>query len=199
MEKEVLDQITLKMGLISGFIFLAIIIPLRIYWKKGALEKIKSTLIEGEEIIYRLNFSFVNDYIVPFGFGAFGGMYILPFVLLKNITNIGLVNRTNLPCFILAEIIYFIAVLYVASWEGVITNKKIRRPTAFLIFNQLGGKMNLLLDLNLNEIESIKLEKYFSTKLLKITTKNKQSYNFGGYKNMDKIKLQIDKLIKIGD
>lgn len=197
MEKEVLDQITLKMGIISGFIFLAIITPLKIYWRKKALKKMISSLLDDEEIIYRLEFLFVNDYIVPFGCGAFFGMYLLPFALFENITNIGLVNREHLSYFILAEIIYFLAVLYIASWEGGITNKKIRRPTAFLIFNKLGEKMNLLMDLDINEIKSTMMEKYWSSKAVKILTNNNKIYSFGGYKNMDEIKLCIDNLINI--
>lgn len=196
MEKEILDQITLQWGIISGFVFLAIITPFKIYWRKKAMEKIKSSLLDGEEIIYKLRISFIIDYILFWMVGAFLGMYLLPFALFKNITNLSLVNRTNLPYFILAEIILFFAVLYMASSEGVITNQKIRRPTAFLFFDKLAKLMNLLVDLNISEIKSTMIEKHWSSKTIKILTKNNKIYRFGGYKNMDEIKLCIDNLIK---
>lgn len=199
MNEQILNQVTLKLGIITGLIFLVIITPFKIYWRKKAMEKIKFSLLDGEEVLYKLRLSFINDYIVPFGFGAFLGSFLLPFALFNNLANISLVNRTNLPYFILAEIIYFLAVLYFASWEGVITNKKIKRPTAFSIFNHLGEKMNLLMDLDLNEIKSTMMEEYLSSKILKILTNNNKIYRFGGYKNMDEIKFCIDNLIKIGN
>lgn len=195
MEADILNKITLQWGIITGFIFLVIIIPLRIYWRKKAMEKIKLSILDDEEIIYKLNFSSVNDYIVPFTCGAFLGSFILPFIFIKNITSIGLINKTNLPYFVLAEIICLLAVLYVASWEGVITNKKIRRSTAFLIFNIVGEKMNLLMDLNLDEIKSTLMEKFHLSKTIKISTTNNKIYRFGGYKEMDEIKLCIDNLL----
>jgi len=195
MDKEVLNQITLKMGIISGFIFLAIITPLRIYWQKNALDKIKSTLFEGEEIVYILEAPFSINYFFPYCVGGFCGSFILPFWIISNINNIGIVNKSNLFYFILGEIICFCSIIFIFSLINVITNKKIKRLSNIFFFNKVIQKT----DVPISDIESINYQKHLSLDEINISTKSNKLYTFSGYKDLKKIKLHLDNLIKIGD
>lgn len=191
MDKEILDQITLRLGIITGFLFLAIIIPLRIYWRKEALNKIKSAL-EDEIILYKIKFPFSVDYVFPFCVGGFFGSFILPFWVFNNVSNVGIVDKVSLFYFIPAELLLFFLILAFSSWAEVITNKKIRRVWNLKILNKIGKPM----DLPIEEIRSIDLQKFLFLKSISILTKNNLLYTLGGYKDMDKIKIYLDNLVR---
>lgn len=195
MEKEVLDQITLKLGIITGFIFLAIITPLRIYWRKNALNKIKSSLIEGEEIVYILELPFSTSYFFPYCVGAFWGSFILPFWIFNDINNVGMVNKTSLIYFFSAEILCFCAIIFLFSIVIVITNNRIKKLSNFSFLNKIIQK----LDMPISEIESINYQKHFAVDELNILTKNNKLYSFSGVNDLKKIYEYLNNLIKIGD
>lgn len=183
MDKEILDQITLKMGIISGFVFLAIIIPLRIYWRKNALDKIKSLLDEDENLLYQVKFPFSLDYLATFCCGGFFGSFLLPFTVFSNVNNVGIVNKISLFYFVPAELLFLFVILAFSSWAEIITNKKIRRHWDLKIFNKIGKP----LDLSINEIKSVNYQKIFIWEAISIITKDNQFYSLGGYKNMSQV------------
>ena len=195
MEQEILNQVTLKMGIITGFMFLAIITPLRIYWQKKALSKIKSTLIEGEEIVYILKLPFSTSYFFPYCVGAFLGSFILPFWIFSDINNVGMVSKNNFIWFVLGEIICFCSIIFICSIIIVITNNKIKKLSNFSFCNKIIQK----LDMPISEIESINYQKHFAIDELNILTKGKKLYSFSGVNDLKKIYEYLNNLIKIGD
>lgn len=192
MEKEVLNQITLKMGLISGFIFLAIITPLRIYWRKKALEKIKSTFIDGEKIIYKLETPFSVNYIASFCCGGFFGSFILPFFIFKNLNNVGAVSKLSLFYFIPAELLILFVIILIFSTIEVITNIRVKKLSDIFVLNKVIKKI----DLPISEIKSISYQKFLFFDQVDIKTYDNNIYSLAGYKEMKKVKSYLDNLIR---
>lgn len=194
MNQTISNQMTLTLGIISGFIFLAIITPLRIYWRKEALNKIKLAF-KDEDILYTIECPFSINFVASFSVGAFFGGFILPFWIFNDVNNIGIVSKTYLPCFFFAEFLSFALIIFMFSVIEVITNKRVKRLSNFSFLNKFMKKLDLLV----SDIKSIEYKKCFFIDGIDIWTKNNTFHSLAGYKDIKNIKSCLDNLIEIGD
>lgn len=193
MDKETLKQIILQWGIISGFVFLAIIIPLRIYGLKKALEKIKSTLIEGEKIMYILEPKLLL-YVFAIAFtGFYWGYYIFSTLFLTlSVKNVNPMNISNLLFLLFWGVGIFIATIDYCLVFKIITNNRIIKFTNFLLLNNYLLKKNII---SFSEINHIKyIENSYLDKII-ILKKNNKRYRIGCYENLKKVYQYIEKEI----
>src|SRR3989339_1021090 len=113
--QELSDLDITRLGILTGSIFLILILPLRFYLRGKALKRIKKTLKENEVIVYKAKISYFLDYFGAFLVGGFIGCYLIPFWLYPHLQTIGIVSRENIYLFILGEIIAILGILGVYS------------------------------------------------------------------------------------
>ncbi len=174
-------------------IFFLCYIPFRFWAQNRALKNIKAMLEEGEKIIYKPTILYYAEWTLPLFAGAFLGCGLLPFFLYPEIQQLKVINRVNLPFWIISEMVGIFAMLFFACWKFAITNKRIITCSAFNFVHKFFKKLNL----NYKDIKSVELVKSYWFTDINIFLNNGEFFFLSSLQNIGKVKTIIDEQMNI--
>jgi hypothetical protein len=189
--QEISDAESVKLIVLTGCIFLILVLPLRFYLRNEAIKRIKKMLDENEVIVHIPKISHIVDYYVPLGIGGFIGGFLVPFWLYPELQSIRIVSRENLHLFVVAEIIAILGILAIYSIRIVLTNFRIFSICVLPLVN----KMSKNIDIKYSDIEIMSINKSFLD-ISYIKTKQGKYIYLEIFENKQEVKNQIEMLMK---
>lgn len=190
MIEQLLEQAKHQWLNIGSVIFLLILIPIRMWTRDIALQKIKKKFDKNEYIVYEFGFRFNAEFFAPF---LFGGI-TLELILSHDLPQIHLV--ISIACIL---ILFFIIFLTSCS-KYVITNKRFFCAPSFDFMYKFNKFIKFLcikfFELNISDISSVTVKKSTIGILsLEINTKTCEKLPRLYFDNMDEIQSKINSQI----
>lgn len=187
------ESVSFKYALIMGVIFCILYKICCFFGRNKAYDRITDEIQYGEYVIYKPKFKNTWLDIGVFIVGAFGGCFLLPFWICDyNLTNIGVVNKENLPFFIIIEMISIIIILATTTMYLVLTNLRIICLTAFSPLNKFINKLGYNI-IDYSNIDSIFLRENVLFPYFYIKTKDGRMRGFNFLANQKEVKEEIEK------